>query len=63
MYDKSIIILLTNDLTNICSEISKIWLILWMLLAMWKGLKKLKSWVEINVLYIVDQDTSDGWLQ
>ena len=30
---------------------------------MWKGLKKLKSWVEINVLYIVDQDTGDGWLQ
>ena len=30
LYDKSIIILLTNDLTNICSEISKIRLILWM---------------------------------
>ena len=27
---KLIIILLTNDLTNICSEISKIRLILWM---------------------------------
>ena len=30
LYDKSIIILLTNDLANICSEISKIWLIIWM---------------------------------
>ena len=29
-YDKLIIILLTNNLTNICSEMSKIWLILWM---------------------------------
>ena len=28
MYDKLIILLLTNDLTNICSEISKIRLIL-----------------------------------
>ena len=30
LYDKSIIILLTNDSTNTCSKISKIWLILWM---------------------------------
>ena len=30
LYDKSIIVLLKNDLTNICSEISKIRLILWM---------------------------------
>ena len=29
LYDKSIVILLTNDLTNVCSEISKIRLILW----------------------------------
>ena len=30
LYYKSIIILLANVLANICSEISKIWLILWM---------------------------------
>ena len=30
LYDKSIIIALTDDLVNIYSEISKIWLILWM---------------------------------
>ena len=30
LYDKSIIILLTNVLANICSEISKIQLVLWM---------------------------------
>ena len=41
LYDISIIILLTNVLTNICSEISKI---------------QLKGWVEMNVLCIVDQD-------
>ena len=29
LYDKSIIILLTSDLTNIGSKIRKIWLILW----------------------------------
>ena len=33
LYDESIIILLTNDLANICSEISKVWLILWMIYA------------------------------
>ena len=30
LYDRSITILLTNNLTNICSKISKIRLILWM---------------------------------
>ena len=30
LYYKLIIILLTNNLTNICSEISKTWLVLWM---------------------------------
>ena len=34
LYDTSIIILLTNDLTNICSKISRIWLILWMALSL-----------------------------
>ena len=33
MMNQSIIILLTNDLANICSEISKVWLILWMIYA------------------------------
>ena len=48
LYNKSIIILLTNDLANICSEISKIRSIYeWFILAMWKGWKKLKSWVKI----------------
>ena len=59
LYDKSIIILLTNDLTNICSKISKIRLILWMVYtcaAMGKGWRKLKSWGEMNVLWITDQD-------
>ena len=30
LYGKSIIILMANDLTNICSKASKIWLIVWM---------------------------------
>ena len=30
LYDKSIIILLANDLTNTCSKASKIWMIVWM---------------------------------
>ena len=38
LYDKLIIILLTNDLTNICSEISQIRLILWKACtSKWKG--------------------------
>ena len=44
LYDKSIIILLTNDLTNICANISKIWLILWMLYnCSLKGLKEVRK--------------------
>ena len=44
LYDKSIIILLANDLTNICSEISKIRLILWMYFT-WnkKGLEEVEK--------------------
>ena len=33
LYGKSIIILLANDLTNICSKASKIWLIVWVVYA------------------------------
>ena len=60
LFDKSIIISLTDDSTNICSEISKIWLILWKVCtwnmkANWRGWRKLKSWVEMNVLCIVDE--------
>ena len=60
LYDKSIIVLLKNVLVNICSEISKIWWILWMVYACsMKGLEeveKLGRLVEMNVLCIVDQD-------
>ena len=52
--------MLTNVLVNICSEISKIWLILWMVYACKKkGLEeveKLGRLVEMNILCIVDQD-------
>ena len=61
LHDKSIFILLANDLTNICCEISKIWFYEWFILARWKGWRKLKSWVEINVLCIIDQD-HQWWL-
>ena len=48
LYDKSFFILLRNSITKIWSKISKIRLILW------KGWKKLESWVEMNVLCIGD---------
>ena len=55
LYDKSVIILLTNVLANICSKISNIWLILWMVYTCnVKG--KLKNWVEMNILCTTDQD-------
>ena len=60
LYKKSIIVLLTNVLVNICSEISKIWLILWMVYACKvKGLEEVETLgrlVEMNVLCISDQD-------
>ena len=59
LYGKSIIVLLTNVLVNICGEISKIWLILWMVYACnVKGLdevEKLGRVVKMNVLCIIDQ--------
>ena len=60
LYEKSIIVLLTNVLVNICCEISKIWLISWMVYACnvegLEKVEKLGSLVEMNVLCIVDQD-------
>ena len=57
LYDTSAIILLGNVLVHICSEICKIWLTLWMVYTCSvKGWRKLKSWVEMNVLCIVDKD-------
>ena len=57
LFNRSIILLLGNVLGNICSEISKIWLIFsWFILATWKSWRKLKSWVEMNVIYFVDED-------
>ena len=70
LYDLSIIILLTNNfiilltncwqilLTNICSEISKIRLILWMVYTCnVKGVEQIKKClVEMNVLCSTDQD-------
>ena len=54
--DKSVIILLKNSLTKIWSKVSKIRLILWMVhTSVWKGWRKLESWVEMNVLCIGDQ--------
>ena len=54
--DKSIISL-TDISANICSEIAKChWFSELFILTMWKGWRKLKSWVEINVHCIVDQD-------
>ena len=39
--------LLTNNLTNICGDISKFeWFYEWLILAMWKDSTKLKRWVE-----------------
>ena len=58
-YGKSIIILLINDLTNIYRKISKIQLIYeWTIPAIWPpwGRNKLKSWIEMNVICIFDQD-------
>ena len=47
--------LLTNDLTNIYSEIGKIWLNF--VKDLYLQCEKVGiSWVEINVLWIVDQD-------
>ena len=47
VHDISVITLLTNDLTNVCSKISKIPLILWMaILTIRKSLRKLKRWEE-----------------
>ena len=44
LYEKSIVTLLTNVLANICSKISKIWLILWMVHACnVKGLEEVKK--------------------
>ena len=57
LYATSVIILLGNVLVNICSEISKIWLILWMVYTCSvKRWRKLKSLVEMNVLCIVEKD-------
>ena len=57
LYYKSTIIMLTNILNKIWSEISKIdWFFEWFIVTVWKGWRKLNSWAEINVLCIVDQD-------
>ena len=47
--------LLTNDLTNIYSEIGKIWFNF--VNDLYLQCEKVgRSWVEINVLWIIDQD-------
>ena len=53
----SIILLLKNNLPNICSKISKIRMNLWMvyILAVWKALESTKDGKKVNVLCIVDQ--------
>ena len=60
LYEESIIVWLANVLVNICCEIIKIRLILWMVYACnVKGLdevEKLGRLVEMNVLCIVDHD-------
>ena len=61
LYDKLIFLLLTIDLTNICSEISEIRLILWMVYTssveeVQRAGESQEKWVEINVLCTVDQD-------
>ena len=49
--------LLTNNLTNICSEISKIRMNLRIFYTCnMKSSRKLKNWKNVYVLYIVDQD-------
>ena len=54
----SIILLLKNNLPNICSKISKIRMNLWMvyILAVWKALENTKDGKKVNVLCIVDQN-------
>ena len=53
MYGITIIILLTNDLTDLCGEISKIRLVLWMVYTCnVKGLEEVEMLG--NVLYIVE---------
>ena len=56
--DKPIILLLKNNSTNICSGQIFDSFYEWLPHAMWKGPRKLKRWVELNVLcnFIVDQD-------
>ena len=57
LYDMSIIMLLTSDLTNICRKISKIRLILWMAYTRnVKGFKKVTKIWKMNVLCIVGQN-------
>ena len=60
LYEESIIVFLANVLVQIRSEISKIWLILWMVytcnLKELGEVEKLGRLVEMNVLCIVDQD-------
>ena len=52
LYDKSIIILLTNDLISISSEISKIRLILWTVYTC--NMKRLEEYLKILVTYLKD---------
>ena len=60
LYEESIIVFLANVLVKIRSEISKIWLTLWMVytcnLKELGEVEKLGRLVEMNVLCIVDQN-------
>ena len=53
--DTSIVMLQTNNITNIYSEIIKIRVFLWLILAMWKSSRKLKRWVKNKCISIVHQ--------
>ena len=67
LYATSVIILLGNVLVNICSEISKIWLILWMVYTCnVRGLEEVEKLREMNVwcsyFASLANITSDEWL-
>ena len=64
LYDKSIIILPTNDLTNICSEISEIRLILWMVYTCNErpGWRRKVGWKWMYFASLT-KITNDEWLQ